>query len=68
MDAEAWTSFYTIIESARANDVEPMHYLQFPFNCIKYFGLDSIPWEKFLPLQSIRSFAELLGISYCLGS
>lgn len=31
--AEESTSFYTIIETARANDIEPMHYLKFLFNC-----------------------------------
>ena len=65
--AEASAAFYTIIESARANDVEPMHYLQFLFNCIEHFGIDAMPWEKLLPIPSIRSFADSLGIPYSMG-
>lgn len=64
--AEASTSFYTIMESARANDVEPMHYLRFLFNCIERFAPDAMPWEKLLPLPSIRYFAESAGIPYSM--
>ena len=41
--AEASTSFYTIIETARANGIEPMHYLKFLFNCIERFGQYKMP-------------------------
>lgn len=65
--AEASTSFYTVIETARANDMEPMHYLRFLFNCIERFGLDSMPWEKLLPVPALRSYAESIGIPYAMG-
>jgi len=65
--AEASTSFYTIIETAKANDVEPMHYLRFLFNCIERFSPDSMPWEKLLPTPPIRAFAESVGIPYHMG-
>jgi transposase len=62
--AEASTSFYTIIETARANDIEPMHYLKFLFNCIERFGQDRMPWEQLLPTPAIRTFADSVGIPY----
>ena len=64
--AEASTSFYTLIETAKANDVEPMHYLRFLFNCIEHFGLEAMPWEKLLPTPAIRDFAGSLGIPYSM--
>lgn len=62
--AEASTSFYTIIETAKANGIEPMHYLRFLFNCIEHFGPDKMPWEQLLPTPAIRTLAESLGIPY----
>jgi transposase len=64
--AEASTSFYTLIETAKANDVEPMHYLRFLFNCIEHFGQDAMPWEKLLPTPAIRDFAVSVGIPYSM--
>jgi hypothetical protein len=40
---EAATSLYTIIEVARANGIEPIHYLKFLFSCIERFGKDKMP-------------------------
>ena len=62
--AEASTSFYTIIETAKANGIEPMHYLKFLFNCIERFGQDKMPWEQLLPTPAIRTFADSVGIPY----
>jgi transposase len=62
--AEASTSFYTLIETAKANGIEPMHYLRFLFNCIEHFGHDHMPWEKLMPTPAIRQFAESVGIPY----
>ena len=62
--AEASTSFYTIIETAKANGIEPMHYLLFLFNCIEHFGHELMPWEKLMPTPAIRHFAESVGIPY----
>lgn len=62
--AEASTSFYTIIETAKANGIEPMHYLKFLFNCIERFGWNSMPWENLLPIPAIRTFADSVGIPY----
>jgi len=39
--ADASTSYYTFIETARTNDMEPMYYLFFLFNCIENFGSKS---------------------------
>jgi len=65
--AEASTSFYTIIETAKANGLEPMHYLRFLFSCIEHFGPDLMPWEDLLPTPEIRTYAESLGIPYSMG-
>jgi len=65
--AEASTSFYTLIESAKANNLEPMHYLRFLFTCIEHFGSEMMPWEKMLPTPAIRTFADSLGIPYSMG-
>jgi len=65
--AEASTSFYTLIESAKANNLEPMHYLHFLFTCIEHFGIAMMPWEKLLPTPAIRTFADSLGIPYSMG-
>jgi transposase len=62
--AEASTSFYTIIETAKANGIEPMHFLKFLFNCIERFGQDNMPWEQLLPTPAIRTFADSAGIPY----
>lgn len=65
--AEASTSFYTIIETAKANGIEPMHYLRFLFSCIEHFGSDRMPWQDLLPTPEIRAFSESLGIPYSMG-
>ena len=65
--AEASTSFYTIIETAKANGIEPMHYLRFLLNSIEHFGQDGMPWEKLMPKPAIRLFAESVGIPYNMG-
>lgn len=65
--ADASTSYYTLIETARANDMEPMHYLRFLFNCIEHFGHESVPWKNLLPIPELRSYAESIGIPYSLG-
>jgi transposase len=65
--AEASTSFYTLIETARANDMEPMHYLRFLFNCIEHFGQDAMPWENLMPTPALRSYADSIGIPYAMG-
>jgi transposase len=66
--AEASTTFYTLIETAKANEVEPMHYLRFLFSCVEHFGPNHIPWDDLLPTPSIRAYAESLGIPYSMGS
>ena len=65
--AEASTSFYMLIESAKANKLEPMHYLRFLFTCIEQFGVGAMPWEKLLPTPAIRTYADSLGIPYSMG-
>jgi hypothetical protein len=65
--AEASTVFYTLFSSAIANNVEPMHYLQFLFNCLEHFGFEHMPWDKLLPMPSIRDYAKSIGIDYSMG-
>jgi len=65
--ADASSSYYTLIETARANDMEPMHYLRFLFNCIEHFGLASVPWKNLLPVPELRTYAESIGVPYAMG-
>ncbi|MBI9103998.1 MAG: transposase [Spirochaetales bacterium] len=39
-------TLYTIIETAKANSTEPMHYLLFLFRCYRHFGSEEMPWEE----------------------
>lgn len=65
--ADASSSYYTLIETARANDMEPMHYLRFLFNCIERFGPTSVPWKDLLPVPELRNYAESIGVPYAMG-
>lgn len=49
---------YSIIETAKANDLEPMHCLFFLFRCYRYFGSDKMPWNDLLPRPDLISVAE----------
>jgi hypothetical protein len=64
---EASMVFYTLISTAIANSVEPVHYLQFLFNCQEHFGFEGMPWEKLFPMPSICNYAKYGGIDYSLG-
>jgi transposase len=65
--SEASTAFYTLISTAAAKNVEPMHYLLFLFNRLEHFGFERMPWEDLLPLPSIRDYAKSIGIDYSMG-
>ena len=56
--AGASAALYSIIESAKANALEPMHYLRFLLRCYRKFGPEAMPWEKLLPHPKLRSYAE----------
>jgi len=53
--------------TARANDMEPMRYLRFLFNCIEHFGPASVPWRNPLPVPELRAYAGSIGIPYAMG-
>lgn len=55
---------YSIIETAKANDLEPMHYLLFLFRCYRHFGPNQMPWDDLLPRPDLISYAESIGIPW----
>ena len=57
---------YSIIETAKANDLEPMHYLLFLFRCYRHFGPDRMPWDDLIPRPDLRSYADSIGIPWKL--
>lgn len=64
--AEASALIYSIITTANANAVEPMHYLHFIFKCYEHFGPQAMPWQQLLPTPKIREYAESIGIPYSM--
>lgn len=58
---------YTIIESAKANKLEPMHYLLFLLRCYRKFGDVHMPWKDLLPRPDIRSYADQIGVAWGFG-
>jgi hypothetical protein len=64
--AEASARLYSIIETARANDVEPMHYLRFVLRCMERFPESEMPWDNLLPLPAIRDYAASIDIPWAL--
>jgi transposase len=65
--AEASAVFYTLIETARANTMEPMPYLRFLFVCLEKFGPVAMPWDQLLPTPALRAYGDAIGIPYRLG-
>lgn len=65
--ADASALFYTLIETARANAMEPMHYLRFLFACLEKFGPSAMPWDRLLPSPDLRPYGDSIGIPYALG-
>jgi transposase len=65
--AEASAVFYTLIETARANTMEPMPYLRFLFVCLEKFGPVVMPWDQLLPTPALRAYGDAIGIPYRLG-
>jgi len=62
--AQIGAFWYSLIETAKANDLEPMQYLNFLFRCYEKFGADNMPWENLLPTPAIRIYAESIGLKY----
>jgi len=58
------SALYSIIETAKANLVEPMHYITFLFRCYKKYGPDKMPWKKLLPSPDLRSYAQEIGVPW----
>lgn len=61
--AAASATLYSIIETAKANLLEPMHYLRFLFACHRKFGA-AMPWAKLVPRPELRSHAEAIGVPW----
>lgn len=57
-------ALYSIIETAKANNLEPMHYLLFLFRCYRHFGPERMPWNDLLPRNNLISYAESIGIPW----
>ena len=57
---------YTFIETAKANGLEPMHYLNFIFRCYRKFGPENMPWAELLPRPDLRAYAESIGVPWDL--
>ena len=64
--AEVSATLYSIIEIAKANNLEPMHYLTFLFRCYRKFGPENMPWLELLPRTDLRAYADLIGIDWDL--
>ena len=64
--AESSAALYTLIETAKANTLEPLHYLTFLFRCYKKYGPDAMPWEKLMPRCGLSSDAQSFGVSWNL--
>jgi transposase len=64
--AKTSATLYSVIETARANTMEPMHYLLFLFRCYERFGPAGMEWEKLLPIPSLREYADRIGIPWGL--
>jgi transposase len=54
--AEASSTLYSIIETARANSVEPMHYINFLLRCMERFSQADMPWDSLMPTPRIRDY------------
>jgi transposase len=64
--AKASGALYTIIETAKANYLEPMHYLLFLFRCYKKFGPKDMPWQDLQPRKDLREYAEKIDVPWII--
>ena len=64
--AEVSAVLYSIIETAKANGLEPMHYLNFLFRSYRKFGPENMPWIDLLPRPDLRAYAESTGVEWDL--
>lgn len=62
--AKISAKLYTIIESAKANNLEPMHYILFLLRCYRHFGENTMPWNDLLPRPDLRDYAEKIGVAW----
>jgi transposase len=62
--AEASATLYSIIETARANSVEPMHYINFLLRCMERFSQADMPWDNLMPTPRIRDYAASIDIRW----
>jgi len=62
--ARTSAKLYTLIESAKANNLEPMHYLLFLSRCFRKYGEKAMPWDDLLPRPDLRSYADGIGVAW----
>lgn len=62
--ADASAKLYSIIGTARANEIDPMHYLRFVLRCMERFPEAEMPWDNLLPLPAIRDYAATTDIPW----
>lgn len=62
--AEASATLYSVIETARANSVEPMHYLNFLLRCMERFSQADMPWDNLMPTPGIRDYAASINVPW----
>ena len=62
--AEASARLYSIIATARANEIDPMHYLRFVLRCMERYHEPDMPWNNLLPFPEIRDYAATTDIPW----
>lgn len=65
--AKTSAKLYTLIESAKANTLEPMHYILFLLRCYRHFGENAMPWSDLLPKPDLRNYADQIGVTWGFG-
>jgi transposase len=64
--AEASARIYGIIATARANEIDPMHYLRFVLRNMERYHEAKMPWDNLLPFPEIRDYAATTDIPWAL--
>lgn len=57
---------YSLVETAKANNLEPFHYFNCLFQAYRQFGPAAMPWDELLPTPDLRSRVDKLGIKWGL--
>ena len=64
--AETSATLYSIIETVKANRLEPYHYLLFIMRCYERFGADGMDWGELFPNPKIRDYADRIGVPWAV--